>query len=143
MSEETIRCRMKFGDAEFEIEGVANKRLEDKIDYLYKVFKETIEKTPKSSRTKEHKKSAKHGGAGRKPPFYKNNIQRIIDEEPEWLVEKDAGAVADKLRTQYGVPGANETQVGNALRGFFKRGLLKRKEDKGKYHYSVASLKKP
>lgn len=132
---------MKCGDTEFEIEGVGSKELEKKIDYLYEAFKQAIEKNRKTQ-NKEGKKIAKRGGAGRKPPFYKANIQRIIDEEPGWLVEKDIGEVASKLRTEYGVPGANETQVSNALIGFFKRGSLTRKEEKGKYLYSVTTLKK-
>jgi hypothetical protein len=133
---------MKCGDTEFEIEGATSKNLEKKIDYLYDVFKQAIEKNRKSIQIKGEKKITRRGGAGRKPPFYKANIQRIIDEEPEWLVEKDTGEVAVKLRTEYGVPGANETQVGNALIGFFRKGSLTRREEKGKYLYSVATLKK-
>jgi hypothetical protein len=131
---------MKWGNTEFEIEGVADKELKNKINYLYETFKLAIAKAP-MSQNKERKKSLRKGG-GRKPPFYKNNIRRIIDEEPEWFVEKDAKEVADKLKTEYGVPGAKETVVSTTLKRFFKNGLLTRKEAKGKYLYSVTSLKK-
>jgi hypothetical protein len=131
---------MRWGDAEFEIEGVANKELKNKIDYLYETFKLAIQKTPKTTKEKLSIKRSKQGG-GRKTPFYKSNIQRIIDEEPQWFVEKGVTDVVEKLKTQYGVPGAKDTPVGTALTRLFQKGLLTRKEDKGKYFYSVTTLK--
>jgi hypothetical protein len=132
---------MKCGDTEFEIEGVANGDLKKKIDYLYEIFKQTIAGETEPQRKKGHKKDVKRRG-GRKPPFYKSNIQRIINKEPEWFVDKDAKEVTTKLKTEYGVPGANETQVSTALLRFFADGLLTRKEVDKKYLYSVTSLKK-
>jgi hypothetical protein len=132
---------LRWGEKEFEIEGVADKELKEKIDYLYETFKLAIEKEPRQPKEKEVAKKDKRIG-GRKAPFYKNNIRRIIDEEPEWFVEKDVEAVAEKLKTAYGVPGAKEIPVSTALLRLFKEGLLTRKEEKGKYLYSVTTLKK-
>jgi hypothetical protein len=144
MAENTIRCKMKWGDAEFEIEGVVDKELKEKINELYKIFKQAIVEQPESTQKKrahigKDKKSIRRGG-GRKPPFYRGNIQRIIEKEPEWFVEKSVEEVTNKLKTEYSVPGANETPVGTALSRLFQKNLLTRKEADGKYLYSVTSL---
>jgi hypothetical protein len=144
MSERTIRIRLRWGEKEFEIEGIVDKELKEKIDYLYEAFKLAIKEKPEKTEESKEKgasKKPKRAG-GRKAPFYKGNIQRIMDEEPEWFVDKDAGAVAEKLKTEYGVPGAQEIPVSTALMRKFKKGLLTRKEENGKYFYSVVSTKK-
>ncbi len=141
MSEKTVRCRLRWGEKEFEIEGTADKGLKDKIDYLYEAFKLAIEEKPKDSKERVTSRKPKKS-SGRKAPFYKGNIQRIIDEEPEWFVEKDAGAVAEKLKTEYGVPGAQEIPVSTALQRIFTKGILTRKEENGKYLYSITAIKK-
>jgi len=46
-----------------------------------------------------------------------------------------------KLKTEYGVPGANEGVVATTLKRFFQNELLARKDAGGKYLYSVTSLK--
>ncbi|HVP26961.1 MAG TPA: hypothetical protein VMT26_04780 [Candidatus Bathyarchaeia archaeon] len=144
MAENTIRCKMKWGDAEFEIEGGVDKELKEKINELYEIFKQAIADQPESTQKKhanigKDKKSIRHGG-GRKPPFYRGNIQRIIEKEPEWFVDRSVEEVASKLKTEYGVPGANEKPVGTALTRLFQKNLLTRKEADGKYLYSVTSL---
>ena len=132
MSEKPIRARMKSGHIEFEIEGVASKELEDKIDYVYDVFRKAIKKKRSLRQTKDDIRKIE-------PTFYNINIQRIIDEEPEWFVEKDIGEVAGKLKFEYGVQRANGIHVNNSLIAFFRSGILTRKEEKGKYYYSLAS----
>jgi hypothetical protein len=132
---------LRWGEKEFEIEGIADKELKEKIDYLYEAFKLAIEEKPEKTKQKDTPKKLKRAG-GRKAPFYKGNIQRIMDKEPEWFVDKDAAAVAEKLKTEYGVPGAQEVPVSTALMRKFKKGLLTRKEENGKYLYSVISTKK-
>ena len=124
---------MKIGEAEFEIEGCASKELEEKISDLCDIFKEVIEKNPKPSKSKEKSQEPKRIGQNKNTPSYKKNIQRIIENEPEWFIEKDIGDVASKLKTEYGVPGAKEIQVSNTLIKFFKKGILARKEEKGKW----------
>jgi len=121
MSERKMRIRLRWGEKEIEIEGTIDKELKEKIDYLYEAFKLAIEEEPVKSKEKDSSKKTKKSG-GRKAPFYKGNIQRIMDEEPEWSVEKDAGAVAEKLKTEYGVPGAQEIRVSTALMRKFKKG---------------------
>jgi predicted transcriptional regulator len=74
-------------------------------------------------------------------PSYKKNIQRIIQTEPNWFVDKDVSEVANKLTTQYGIPGAKESQVSVTLTRLFKQGVLSRKEEKGKFLYSIANSK--
>lgn len=83
--------------------------------------------------------SSKRGG-GRRPPFIKSAIGQIMEKEPEWLIRKFPKDVAEKLKTQYGVPGAKEDSVKVALLRFFKKGSLTREEIQGKYAYSVLSV---
>jgi hypothetical protein len=141
VGENIIRCRLKWGDTEFEIEGVVNGDLKKKVDYLYETFRRAITEETEPQKRKGHKKAVtRHGG--RKTPFYKSNIQRIISKEPEWFANKDAREVTTKLKTEYGVPGANEKQVGTTLSRLFADGLLTRKEVDKKYLYSITSLEK-
>ena len=66
-----------------------------KIDYMYECFKRIIE-GEKSNKSNNGKKANEQQGnkqkpnkhTGKKVSFYRTNIQRIIDEEPEWWVEK-------------------------------------------------------
>jgi hypothetical protein len=133
---------MKFGDAEFEIEGCTSKELEEKISSLCDIFKQVIEKNQKPSKSKEKPQDIKRiGGQGKGTTSYMTNIRRIIQNEPDWFVDKAIGDVASKLTTEYSVPGAKEIQVSVALTRLFKKGILSRKDDKGKYLYSIAANK--
>jgi hypothetical protein len=80
-------------------------------------------------------------GGGKKPPFIKNAILNIIQKEPSWFVMKSPEDVTEKLKTEYGVPGANAKPVGVALIRLFTDGLLTRKESEGKYLYSITALR--
>jgi hypothetical protein len=64
----------------------------------------------------------------------------LIQKEPRWFVEKSREDVAEKLKTEYGVPGANIKPVGVALIRLFTDGTLTRKESGGKYLYSITAL---
>lgn len=139
---------MKYGDSEFEIEGTVSEDLNKKIDYMYECFKKIVDgtKTPpkndkKASEKQQENKPKNNRHSGKKVSFYRTNIQRIIDEEPEWMAEKNTSEVVTKLKTEYGVPGADDNGVQVNLIRFFKKGLLTRKEVDGKYLYSVPQLK--
>ena len=141
-TENRIRCRIKCGNAEFEIEGAADAELNKKINDLYDIFKETISSgaIPISEVSTPTTKGGRRGG-GRKSPFIKNAILNIIQKEPKWFVEKSPEDVTEKLKTEYGVPGANVTPVSTALIRLFTDGHLTRKESGGKYLYSITALK--
>jgi hypothetical protein len=144
-----IHCRMKYGDSEFEIEGTVSEDLSKKIDYMYECFRKIVDgsKVPprserKASEKQQESKQKSNRHTGKKVSFYRTNIQRIIDEAPEWMVEKSTSDVVTKLKTEYGVPGADDNGVKVNLIRFFRKGLLTRKEVDGRYLYSVPQLKK-
>jgi len=141
-NKEIIRCKLKYGEVEFEIEGLANPELTKKVDSLYQLFTDAIEKGKVSTGVQtEAQTQTKRKGGGRRPPFIKNAILSIIKKEPEWFVDKSPEEVTEKLKTIYGVPGANVTPVGTALIRLFADGELTRKEVDGKYLYSITALK--
>lgn len=137
-----IRCRIKWGNAEFEIEGAADPELNKKINDLYDIFKQAISSAsiPTEGEGALPATRAGHRGGGKKPAFIKNAILNIIQKEPSWFVEKSPEDVMEKLKTEYGVPGANVSPVGVALIRLFADGHLTRKESEGKYLYSITAL---
>lgn len=84
--------------------------------------------------------TASKRGGGRRPPFIKNAVLEIIEKEPEWFVNKSPDDVADRLRTQYGVPGAKRSSVNVVLCRLFKKRMLTRQDVEGKYSYSVLTV---
>jgi hypothetical protein len=136
---------MKWGNAEFEIEGVADPELNKKINDLYDIFKQAISSADLSITGEGITPATKGGrrGGGKRPAFIKNAILNIMKKEPEWLREKSPEDVTEKLKTEYGVPGANVKPVGTALIRLFADGILTRKESsEGKYLYSISALQK-
>jgi hypothetical protein len=140
-SKETIRCKLKYGNAEFEIEGLANSELTKKVDSLYEMFTEAVASEKGVTETHTGANLRRRGG-GRRPPFIKSAILNIIEREPEWFVDKCPEDVTDKLKTSYGVPGAKVKPVGTALIRLFADGELTRKEVGAKYLYSITALKR-
>jgi len=138
---ETLRCKLRYGDVEFEIEGLADPELTKKINNLYELFTDAIKKGKVTTGVEGESQPRRKGG-GRRPPFIKNAILNIIKQEPEWFVDRSPEEVTEKLKTIYGVPGANVTPVGTALIRLFADGELTRKEVDGKYLYSITALKR-
>lgn len=138
-----LRCRIKWGDAEFEIEGVADSELNKKVNDLCDIFMQTISsgKMPRAGEGITPTTRGDRRGGGRKPPFIKSAILNIIQKDPKWFVEKSSEDVTDKLKTEYGVPGANVSPVNVALIRLFTDGTLTRKESGGKYLYSITALR--
>jgi len=143
-AENKVRCRIKYGTAEFEIEGVADADLKKKINDLYDIFKQAVSIENIPTPIPEATLTTKGGrrGGGRKPPFIKSAILNIIHKEPHWFIEKSPEQVTEKLKTEYGVPGANVTPVRTALIRLFADGLLTRKELEGKFLYSITALRR-
>lgn len=141
--ENRIRCRMKYGNMEFEIEGVSDKALSEKINYLYDTFKQAIKtkSIPPKDVSVSTTRTERRGG-GRRRPFIKKAILKIKKKEPQWFVDKSPNEVLVKLKTEYGVPGANLEPVRTALMRLFRDGEFTRKEMEGKYVYSVPTLSK-
>jgi len=83
--------------------------------------------------------SLKRGG-GRRPPFVTNAIDELMKKEPEWLVNKFPEDIAEKLTTEYGVPGAKPESVNVVMIRKFQKGLVTRREMNGKYAYSVLKV---
>jgi len=140
-NKKTIRCRLKYGDVEFEIEGLENPELTKKVDGMYEMFTNAAVTGKVAARTQAEAQPRRKGG-GRRPPFIKNAILNIIEKEPQWFVDKSPEDVTERLTTSYGVPGAKVPPVSTALIRLFADGELTRREADGKFLYSITALKR-
>jgi len=126
------RIGIKRKDYEFSFEEENLKNFKEELPDFISFVDEFEKPLGRASRGKR---------GGRRPPFIKKAIEELIEKEPEWLVEKFPEDIEEKIKTQYGVVGAQTNSVNVALIRFFKKGSLTRKEVQGKYAYSVQSIR--
>jgi hypothetical protein len=124
---------IKRKDSEFTYEEDSLKAFKDGLE----AFTDMVEKFGKPVAGASG--SSKRGG-GRRPPFLTNAIDELLKKEPAWLVNKFSEQIAEKLTTEYGVPGAKAESVNVVMIRKFQRGLVTRKEINGKFAYSVLKV---
>ena len=139
MSEGRYRFRIKKGEVEIEYEG-DSKEVDTKYNEAFIWIKSTSEISSIVKSTKEAPKEKKEGSVrgGRRSRVISPAIDTLIEEQ--WLNEfkKEEEVVAELTRR--GIPGANEKNVGEALKRRVQAGKLDRIRDKdGKWTYRTKS----